>query len=123
MALSVARSGRTLEVTALLSTVNADADRVAMHAVRRELLEAQADRLGLGLFTVDIPASCSSELYESRMAEAIALARGRTASPGSSSVTCSSATCALIEKTISPEPASRRSSPFGTDRRTCSPKR
>ena len=122
MALSVARSGRTLEVTALLSTVNADADRVAMHAVRRELLEAQADRLGLGLFTVDIPASCSSELYESRMAEAIALAAS-TASPGSSSVTCSSATCALIEKTISPEPASRRSSPFGTDRRTCSPKR
>ena len=75
MALSVARSGGTLEVTGLLSTVNADAGRVAMHAVRRELLEAQADRLGLALFTVEIPSSCSSERYESRMAEAIGLAR------------------------------------------------
>jgi uncharacterized protein (TIGR00290 family) len=55
--------------------VNADADRVAMHAVRRSLLEAQADRLGLPLVTNEIPAHCSSEIYEARMAEAIAAAR------------------------------------------------
>jgi uncharacterized protein (TIGR00290 family) len=75
MALDVARSGGIVEVTALLSTVNADADRVAMHAVRRSLLEAQADRLGLALVTVDIPSPCSNEIYEARMAEAMAAAR------------------------------------------------
>jgi uncharacterized protein (TIGR00290 family) len=75
MALDVARSGGIVEVTALLSTVNADADRVAMHAVRRSLLEAQADRLGLPLVTVDIPSPCSNEIYEARMAEAMAAAR------------------------------------------------
>jgi uncharacterized protein (TIGR00290 family) len=75
MALNVARSEGTVDVTALLSTVNADADRVAMHAVRRSLLKAQADRLGLPLVTVDIPSSCSNEIYETRMAEAIAAAR------------------------------------------------
>src|ERR1039458_328668 len=69
MALDVARSGGIVEVTALLSTVNADANRVAMHAVRRSLLEAQADRLGLALVTVDIPSPCSNEIYEARMAE------------------------------------------------------
>jgi uncharacterized protein (TIGR00290 family) len=55
--------------------VNADADRVAMHAVRRTLLEAQADRLDLPLVTIEIPAHCSNETYEARMAEAIAGAR------------------------------------------------
>ena len=75
MALDVARSGGIVEVTALLSTVNADANRVAMHAVRRSLLEAQADRLGLALVTVDIPSPCSNEIYEARMAEAMAAAR------------------------------------------------
>src|ERR1039457_7216496 len=75
MALDVARSGGIVEVTALLSTVNADANRVAMHAVRRSLLEAQADRLGLALVTVDIPSPCSNHIYEARMAKAIAAAR------------------------------------------------
>jgi uncharacterized protein (TIGR00290 family) len=75
MALEVARSEGTVEVTTLLSTVNADAGRVAMHAVRRTLLEAQADRLGLRLVTVEIPSPCSKETYEARMAEAMALAR------------------------------------------------
>lgn len=77
MALDVARSADTVEVTALLSTINADADRVAMHAVRRSLLEAQADRLGLPLVTVDIPSQCSIEIYEARMAEAFAAARSQ----------------------------------------------
>jgi diphthamide synthase (EF-2-diphthine--ammonia ligase) len=75
MALDATRSEGAVEVTALFSTVNADADRVAMHAVRRSLLEAQADRLGLALVTVDIPSPCSNEVYEARMAEAIAAAR------------------------------------------------
>ncbi len=78
MALDVARSEGALEVTALLTTVNADADRVAMHAVRRSLLEAQADRLGLELVTVEIPSHCPNEIYEARMAEAMARACAET---------------------------------------------
>jgi len=81
MALAAARSTGNLEVTALLCTVNADAQRVAMHAVRRSLLEAQADRLGLPLVTVDIPAACSNERYETLMAGALEVA-------GAAGVTC-----------------------------------
>jgi uncharacterized protein (TIGR00290 family) len=69
------RSEGIIEVTAILTTVNCDADRVAMHAVRRSLLSAQADRLGLPLVTIEIPAHCSNEVFEARMAEAIADAR------------------------------------------------
>jgi uncharacterized protein (TIGR00290 family) len=60
-----------VNVVGLLCTVNADADRVAMHAVRRELLEAQADQLGLPLRTVDIPQDCSHERYATLMARAL----------------------------------------------------
>jgi uncharacterized protein (TIGR00290 family) len=63
-----------LEVTALLVTVNADADRIAMHAVRRRLLEAQADRLALPLHVVEIPSPCPNDVYELRMSDAIAAA-------------------------------------------------
>jgi uncharacterized protein (TIGR00290 family) len=60
-----------VNVVGMLCTVNADADRVAMHAVRRELLEAQADRLGLPLRSVDIPQDCSHEHYATLMARAL----------------------------------------------------
>lgn len=63
-----------VEVVGLLTTVNAAADRVAMHAVRRELLEAQAERVGLPLHTVELPAPCPNEVYEARMASAMAAA-------------------------------------------------
>ena len=63
------------DVVRLLVTFNADADRVAMHAVRRQLVAAQADRLDLTLFTVDLPNPCPNVEYESRMATAIAAAR------------------------------------------------
>ncbi len=75
MALRLARSDDTLEVTALLCTLNAEADRVAMHAVRRSLLEAQADRLDLPLVAVEIPSPCPHEIYETAMAEAMATAK------------------------------------------------
>src|SRR5262245_25242839 len=58
-----------IELGALLTTVNESAGRVAMHAVRVELLETQADALGLPLWKVFIPSPCSNELYERAMAE------------------------------------------------------
>ena len=51
----------------LLTTTNQAFDRVAMHAVRRELLEAQAAATGLPLHVVPLPWPCSNEQYESIM--------------------------------------------------------
>jgi uncharacterized protein (TIGR00290 family) len=56
----------------LLTTTNQAFDRVAMHAVRRELLEAQASAAGLPLHVVPLPWPCSNEQYESLMRTAIA---------------------------------------------------
>lgn len=65
--LHVLRQRADLEVVALLTTFNADADRVAMHAVRRDLVRAQAEHAGLPLWEVDLPWPCSNDDYESRM--------------------------------------------------------
>jgi uncharacterized protein (TIGR00290 family) len=64
-------------VTGLLTTINDAFDRVAMHAVRLELLRAQADAVGLPLVEVRIPWPCPNEAYEAAMAEALAAARER----------------------------------------------
>lgn len=71
LALHEARRDPSLDVVGLLTTVNAAADRVAMHAVRRQLLSAQADRLGLPLHVVELPWPCSNTDYETRMAAAV----------------------------------------------------
>ena len=61
-------------VQALLTTVNEAVDRVAMHAVRREVLEAQARAAGLPLVVVPIPHPCPNDIYEARMKVAVAAA-------------------------------------------------
>jgi len=70
----VLRQRAEFEIGALLTTVNADAQRVAMHAVRVELLEAQARALGLPLWQVPIPSPCPNEVYERAMATTVARA-------------------------------------------------
>lgn len=64
------------EVVGLLITFNQVADRVAMHAVRRELVERQAAAVGLPLWAVPLPWPCSNEQYERLMAETCAKAVG-----------------------------------------------
>jgi len=59
-----------IEVVALLSTINAEFQRVAMHGTRLSVLEAQADAAQLPLWTVPLPWPCSNEIYEQRMSEA-----------------------------------------------------
>lgn len=59
-----------IEVGALLTTLNEAADRVAMHGVRRTVLEAQAESAGLPLWQVLLPWPCTNADYETRMAEA-----------------------------------------------------
>jgi uncharacterized protein (TIGR00290 family) len=58
-------------VAGLLTTVNEAVDRVAMHAVRREVLEAQAAAAGLPLRSVPIPNPCPNEVYEAQMRVAV----------------------------------------------------
>ena len=55
----------------LLTTVNQTFERVAMHAVRTELVRAQAERAGLPLWVVQIPNPCSNDEYESAMRQAM----------------------------------------------------
>lgn len=74
-ALHVTRHDPDVEVAGLLVTVNSAADRIAMHAVRRSLLDAQADRLGLPVHVVEIPPDCPNELYQARMSAAMNTAR------------------------------------------------
>ena len=74
-ALHVTRERGEVEIVALLTTVNAAYARVAMHAVREALLDAQAEALGLPLVKVPIPSPCPNAVYEKAMAEAVERAR------------------------------------------------
>ena len=56
-----------LQVAALVTTFNSAFNRVAMHAVRRALVEIQADRMGIPLWAVELPWPCSNLEYEERM--------------------------------------------------------
>jgi uncharacterized protein (TIGR00290 family) len=64
-----------VEVVGLLTTFNESAGRVAMHAVRRELVDAQARAAGLPLWPVQLPWPCPNGTYESLMSEQIARAK------------------------------------------------
>ena len=74
-ALHVLRQDARVHVAALLTTFNAAVDRVAMHAVRRTLVEAQAAAAGIPLWPVLIPSPCPNEVYQERMREAMSRAR------------------------------------------------
>lgn len=75
LALHETMAAGAVEIVGLLTTVNSNADRVAMHGVRRALLEAQAKALGLPVHIVELPWPCPNEVYEERMAAAIDHAR------------------------------------------------
>ena len=57
--------------------MNVSADRVAMHAVRSDVLRAQAAATGLPLTTVEIPSPCPNDVYERQMAAAVVAARAQ----------------------------------------------
>jgi uncharacterized protein (TIGR00290 family) len=73
--LHVLRQRDQVDVVGLLTTVNEVHDRVAMHAVRTELLRAQANAVNVPLWPVPIPSPCSNAEYEAAMAAALARAR------------------------------------------------
>lgn len=78
--LHVLRQDPANAIGGLLTTMNEQFDRVAMHAVRRRLVEAQADAVGVPLRTVPLPWPCTNEEYEARMRAAVsqAVAEGFT---------------------------------------------
>lgn len=53
-----------VDVIGLMTTFNSEFDRVAMHSVRRDLVEKQASELRLPLYKVDLPWPCSNGDYE-----------------------------------------------------------
>lgn len=65
--LHLLRQRNDVEVAGLFTTVNSEFNRVAMHAVRLELLKRQAEAVGLPLETLEIPYPCSNDRYESVM--------------------------------------------------------
>ena len=71
MALHALRVAGNSRVTALLTTITEDYDRISMHGVRRALLERQAESIGLPLHPVLIPPQCINATYEERMKEAL----------------------------------------------------
>lgn len=73
-ALHTLRRDAEIEVRGLLTTVNEEFQRVAMHGTRRSVLEAQARAAGLPLWVVPLPWPCSNEVYERRMSEVCARA-------------------------------------------------
>lgn len=65
--LHVLRQQDDVEVVGLLTTVNEVFGRVAMHGVRREVLLAQAEAVGLPLWEIPLPWPCTNADYEQRM--------------------------------------------------------
>jgi uncharacterized protein (TIGR00290 family) len=69
--LHVLRQRGEVEVVGLLTTINEVHDRVAMHAVRKTLLQVQAAAVGLPLWPVPIPSPCSNDEYQAAMSTVI----------------------------------------------------
>jgi uncharacterized protein (TIGR00290 family) len=75
-ALHLLRREPGIELAGLVTTLNTEFQRVAMHGTRRAVLEAQASAAGLPLWVVPLPWPCSNEIYEQRMTEVCQRATG-----------------------------------------------
>jgi uncharacterized protein (TIGR00290 family) len=71
LALYKVQKRRGYEISALLTTVTKDYDRISMHGVRRSLLEQQASSLGYPAEQVLIPAKATNEEYEMSMRQVL----------------------------------------------------
>ncbi len=71
MALHELRKDPDVEIAALLTTITRDYNRISMHGVRSELLEKQAQSLGLPLEKIFISMQASNDEYETAMREVL----------------------------------------------------
>jgi uncharacterized protein (TIGR00290 family) len=53
-----------VEVVGLLTSVTSGYDRISVHGVRRSMLQAQVERLGLPLFEIALDPGCTNDAYE-----------------------------------------------------------
>lgn len=77
MALLALRDDPAVEVTGLLTTVTDRYDRISVHGVRRALLDAQAEAVGLPVHTVHLEPVSSNAAYEAAMGAALSTAHRR----------------------------------------------
>lgn len=77
MAIHEARREGAVEIVGLLTTVTAAFARVSMHGVREELLDRQAEALGLPCWKVPIPSPCPNAIYEREMARVLGEVRAQ----------------------------------------------
>ena len=71
MALHALLQDDRYQVDQLLTSVNAAYDRVTMHGLRRSLMEAQVQALGLPCSTIELPENPDMELYGKLMNEGV----------------------------------------------------
>ncbi len=64
LALAELKRDPTIDVKALITSITSDYDRISIHGVRRELLEQQAESLGLPLIEIPLAPQCSNNEYE-----------------------------------------------------------
>jgi uncharacterized protein (TIGR00290 family) len=72
LALQALRADPLTKVVGLLTSLTGEYDRVSVHGVRRSLLEAQVERLGLRLFEIKLAPCCTNEAYETAFHLALA---------------------------------------------------
>ena len=71
LALQALRADPEIEVIGLLTSVTRDYERISVHGVRRALLERQAERLRLPLFTIELDPVTTNDAYEAAFLDAI----------------------------------------------------
>ena len=69
LALYEIKKRKDLEIVSLITTITEDYDRISMHGVRRDLLESQAESLGLPLYKIFISKRSDDEEYGHKMKE------------------------------------------------------
>ena len=71
LALQALRADPQIEVAGLLTSVTRDYERISVHGVRRSLLDRQAERLRLPLFTIELNPVTTNDAYEKAFLSAL----------------------------------------------------
>jgi len=71
LALQALRADPKIEIAGLLTSVTRDYERISVHGVRRSLLERQAERLRLPLFTIELDPTTTNDAYEKAFLSAL----------------------------------------------------
>ena len=60
-----------VDVVGLLTSITSGYDRISVHGVRRSMLQAQVEQLGLPLFEITLSANCTNDAYEAAFRTAL----------------------------------------------------